>query len=191
MILHSNILLPLPLKGLRIVPPFLYSSAFPVYKALNYKMKSPAPGYPASTWPLARSNPQTYGKIYSIVSYELIDLVASPISIQIFVITISNGITWCNLATYLRLFIFLDNIMFGADVKLENQEDDILLETENINEEGVSSRINFGNLGGFAGQVICNAAKYILGHNNFKQYFLVCSHGTLNFRLQLLPLVQL
>ena len=57
--------------------------------------------------------------------------------------------------------------MFGADAKLENQEDEILLQTENINEDGVSSRINFGNLGGFAGQVTCEAAKYIVGHNNW------------------------
>ena len=71
-----------------------------------------------------------------------------------------------NLATYLWLFIFLDDIMFGADAKLENQEDEILLQTENINEDGVSSRINFGNLGGFAGQVTCEVAKYIVGHNN-------------------------
>ena len=56
------------MKGLRIVPPFLYSSSFPVYKALDYRMKSPAPGYPASTWPLVPSKAQTYGKIYSIVS---------------------------------------------------------------------------------------------------------------------------
>ena len=83
--------------------------------------------------------------------------------------------------------------MFGADAKLENQEDEILLQTENINEDGVSSRINFGNLGGFAGQVTCEVAKYIAGHYPivFKQYFLERTYGTLNFRLQLLPLVQL
>ena len=56
--------------------------------------------------------------------------------------------------------------MFGADAKLNNQEDEILSQTENINEDGVSSRINFGNLGGFAGQVTYEVAEYIVGHNN-------------------------
>ena len=57
----------LPYKNLRIVPSFLYSAISPVYKALDYKMKSPAPGYPASTWPLIVDKAQTYGNKYSIV----------------------------------------------------------------------------------------------------------------------------
>merc|ERR1711936_1358495 len=50
-------------QNLRIVPSFLYSAISPVYKALDYKMKSPAPGYPASTWPLIVDKAQTYDNI--------------------------------------------------------------------------------------------------------------------------------
>ena len=53
-----------------------------------------------------------------------------------------------NLATYLWLFIFLDDIMFGADAKLENQEDEITLWIlvtfkENFHEGNVKAGVSF------------------------------------------------
>ncbi len=45
--------------------------------------------------------------------------------------------------------------MFSADPNLEDEEYEMGSRIDGIDEDVVSSRINFGDLGGFAGQVIC------------------------------------
>ena len=45
--------------------------------------------------------------------------------------------------------------MFSKDPNLEEEEYQMGSRIDGIDEDVVSSRINFGDLGGFAGQVIC------------------------------------
>ena len=52
--------------------------------------------------------------------------------------------------------------MFSTDPNLEDKEYQMTSRVDGIDEDGVSSRINFGDLGGFAGQVICTLADIIL-----------------------------
>ena len=65
------------------------------------------------------------------------------------------------LAIYTWLLILLDNIMFSTDPNLEDEEYEMSSRIDGIDEDVVSSRINFGDLGGFAGQVICTLANII------------------------------
>ena len=55
----------------------------------------------------------------------------------------------------------LDNIMFSTDSNLEDEEYGISSKIDGIDDDGISPRINFGDLGGFAGQVICSLANKI------------------------------
>ena len=66
-----------------------------------------------------------------------------------------------NLLTFKSLSIILADIMFSTDPNLEDGEYEISSKVDGMEEDGVSSRINFGNLGGFAGQVICTLANNI------------------------------
>ena len=48
--------------------------------------------------------------------------------------------------------------MYSTDPNLEDEEYEMSSRIDGIDEDVVSSRINFGDLGGFAGQVICTLA---------------------------------
>ena len=60
--------------------------------------------------------------------------------------------------------------MFSTDPNLEDKEYTMTSRVDGIDEDGVSSRINFGDLGGFAGQVICTLAEiifYVINNTTF------------------------
>ena len=73
--------------------------------------------------------------------------------------------------------------MFSTGPNLEDEEYEMSSRIDGIGEDVVSSRINFGDLGGFAGQVICCKCCILIHKHSLTESLHVIRLGTISVYL--------